>query len=124
MEFLSFWLQSEKKRKSITYGTRRHNNNLIHTGILLFFVAILFGKVSIKLEDINQVRTLTDNEMQGTVRTFGVDGLFGYFGKYHTPGIGHTTFYATQQKNKILIVTNNDNKIVITPDDISLANKL
>jgi hypothetical protein len=70
------------------------------------------------------VRTLADNEAKGTIRTFGVGGLFGYFGKFHTPGIGHSTFYATQRKNKILIVTSNDKKIVITPDDNSLAEKL
>jgi hypothetical protein len=120
---------------------------LIHTGTLLLFVAILLGswlyapqsytvdsndltisrpigKVSIKLSDIKQVRILADNETKGTIRTFGVGGLFGYFGKFYTPGIGHTTFYSTQRKNKILIVTNNDKKIVITPDDISLVDKL
>jgi hypothetical protein len=120
---------------------------LIHAGTLLLFVAILLGcwlyapksytldsneltinrpigKVNIKLGDIKQVRTLADNEAKGTIRTFGVGGLFGYFGKFHTPGIGHSTFYATQRKNKILIVTSNDKKIVITPDDNSLAEKL
>lgn len=120
---------------------------LIHTGTLLLFVAILLGswlyapqsytldsneltinrpigKVKIKLGDIAQVRTLADNETKGIIRTFGVGGLFGYFGKFHTPGIGHSTFYATQRKNKILIITNNDKKIIITPDDINLAGKL
>lgn len=120
---------------------------LIHTGTLLLFIVILLGswlyapqsytvdsndltirqpigKVSIKLSDIKQVWTLADNETKGTIRTFGVGGLFGYFGKFHTPGIGHMTFYASQRKNKILIVTNSDKKIVITPDDISLVDKL
>jgi len=120
---------------------------LIHSGALLLFVAILLGswlyapqsytidsngltinrpigKVNIKLEDIKQVRTLADNETKGTIRTFGVGGLFGYFGKFHTPSIGHSTFYATQRKNKILIVTNNDKKVIITPDNINLVEKL
>ncbi len=104
---------------------------LIHTGTLLLFVAIFMGsllfapqsysvdntdltinrpvgKVKIKLVDITQVRSLTDNEMKGTIRTFGVCGLFGYFGKFHTPSIGHTTFYATQRQNRILITTKQD----------------
>lgn len=120
---------------------------LIHSGILLLFIAILLGcwlyapqsysldsnaltinrpigKVSIKLSDIKQVRILADNETKGTIRTFGVGGLFGYFGEFYTPGLGHSTFYATQRKNIILIVTNSDKKIIITPDDISLADKL
>jgi hypothetical protein len=120
---------------------------LIHTGTLLLFVAILLGswlyapqsyavdsneltinrpigKVSIKLADITQVRSLADNEMKGTIRTFGVGGLFGYFGKFHTPNIGHTTFYATQRQNRILITTKQDKKIVLTPDDISIIEKI
>lgn len=119
----------------------------IHSGMLLLFIAILsgswiyapqsysvssvdltinrpIGNVNIKISDIKQVRTLADNETQGTIRTFGVGGLFGYFGKFHIPGVGNSTFYATQRKNKILIVTNNDKKIIITPDDISLVHKL
>ena len=120
---------------------------LIHSGILLTFIVLLLGswlyapksytlsdsyllinrrigKVNIRLSDIKQVRVLTDDETKKTIRTFGVGGLFGYFGKYHTPGIGHLTFYATQRKNKVLILTNSDKKIVITPDDIDLAEKL
>ena len=120
---------------------------LIHAGTLLLFVAILLGswlyspqsytldsneliinrpigKVKIKLGDIKQVRTLSDDETRGTIRTFGVGGLFGYFGKFHTPGIGHSTFYTTQRKNKILIITNSDKKIIITPDDTNLVEKL
>ena len=120
---------------------------LIHAGTILLFVTILLiswlyapksytfennelsinrpiGKVKIKLADIKQVRKLDEKETEGTIRTFGVGGLFGYFGKFHIPKIGHSTFYSTQQKNKILIVTNNDKKIVITPDDITLVDKL
>ncbi len=120
---------------------------LIHSGMLLLFVAILLGswlyapqsytldrneltinrpigKVKIKLGDLKQVRLLADNETKGTIRTFGVGGLFGYFGKFYMPGIGHATFYATQRKNRILIVTNNDKIWIITPDDNSMAEKL
>ena len=82
------------------------------------------GKVKIKLVDITQARSLTDNEMKGTIKTFGVGELFGYFGKFHTPSIEHTTFYATQRQNRILITTKQDRKIVLTPDEISLVEKI
>lgn len=120
---------------------------LVQSGILLLFVAILLGswlyapqsytvdnnnltinrpigKVSFKLSDIKQVRLLAKSETKGTIRTFGVGGLFGYFGKFYMQGIGHSAFYATQRKNKILITTSNDKKIVITPDNINLVEKL
>ena len=119
---------------------------LVHLGILLLLFIILLGswlyaprfytianniltinrpigKVKIKLGDIKQVRLLTDNEMKGLIRTFGVGGLFGYFGKFHATDFGNMTFYATQRKNKILIVTNNS-KIIITPDDKNIVDKL
>jgi hypothetical protein len=120
---------------------------LTHTGILLLSLAILLGswlyapksytvdntnlsinrpigKVNIQLNDIEQVQKLVDKEAKGTIRTFGVGGLFGYFGKFHTPGTGHSTWYATQRKNRVLIVTNNNKNLVITPDDLGLVDKL
>lgn len=120
---------------------------LMHSGILLLFVVLFLGswlyapqsytvadnelsinrpigKVRIMLSDMVQARLLADHETRGTIRTFGVGGLFGYFGKFHIPDIGHTTFYATQRKNKILIITNTDKKIVITPDDSSILETL
>ena len=120
---------------------------LMHSGILLLFIVILLGswlyapqsyiienknltiirpigKVSYRLSDIKQVRALAKSETKGTIRAFGVGGLFGYFGRFYIPRIGYTTFYATQLKNKILIVTNSDKKIVITPDDTSMIEKL
>ena len=120
---------------------------LIHSAILLLFIAILLGswlyapqsytidnnelsinrpigKVKIRLNDIKEVRLLGSNETKGTIRTFGVGGLFGYYGKFHTPRIGHSTFYATQRKNKILIITNRDKKIIITPDNTDIIESL
>jgi hypothetical protein len=73
---------------------------------------------------MKEVRKLENFETRGTLRTFGVGGLFGYFGKFYIPSIGSCTFYATQSKNKILITTHNDHKIILTPDDLSLAVQL
>jgi hypothetical protein len=120
---------------------------VLHSGPLLLFIAVLLGnwlyapqsytldrsgltinrpigKVSIRHEDIKHVRLLAANETRGTLRTFGLGGFFGYFGKFYIPGIGHSTFYATQWRNKILITTCNNKKIVISPDDSSIVDKL
>lgn len=121
--------------------------NLLHSGILFMFVAIIMvswlyapnqysikdhelvinrpiGNVKIYLGDIKEARLLKNDEMNGTIRTFGVGGLFGYFGKFYTPGIGNSTFYVTQSKNRILIITNADKNIIISPDDIEMIHKL
>jgi hypothetical protein len=119
----------------------------IHGGILLLFVAILLGSwlfaprsytldgteltinrpiggVSINRSSIKEVRLLEAGELKGTIRTFGNGGLFGYYGKYYNSGIGHMTWYTTQSKNTVLIVTNEGKKVVISPDDTSLVEKL
>ncbi|MCJ0742884.1 PH domain-containing protein [Pedobacter montanisoli] len=120
---------------------------LIHAAILLFLVATLLfcylyapqsysidetglsvnriiGKINLKFDDLDQVRAVEEGEMNGLIRTFGVGGLFGYFGKYYANKIGNMTLYATQRKNRILIITKQHKKIVITPDDRSMLEKL
>ncbi|MBN8703585.1 MAG: hypothetical protein J0M08_11000 [Bacteroidetes bacterium] len=53
-------------------------------------------------------------------RTFGVGGLFGYFGVFS--GI---YVFATQKKNGILFTTASDNKeYIISPDDTALYDNL
>ncbi len=120
---------------------------LIHTGgmvlmFLVFFGAWLYasqsysisdtdliinrpgGKVKISLSDIRQVRAIGDDEMTGTIRTFASGGLWGYYGKFYTPGFGHSTFYATQRINRVLVVTKQGKRIILTPDDITLIEKI
>jgi len=133
--------------KSLFVAQGDSSTVLIHAGVLLLLVAIItiswlyapqsytlgktdltinrpIGKVNVSLADITQVRCVSDTEMRGTIRTFGVGGLFGYFGKFYSPQIGHITFYATQRINGILIVDKQGKKILLTPDDISLVGKI
>jgi len=104
---------------------------LIHSGTMLLLAAVLIGswlyapqsytvdsqdliinrpigKIRISFRDIKQVRRLANSETKGTIRIFGVGGLFGYFGRFYTPGIGRISFYATQRKNNIRIVSTQD----------------
>ncbi len=120
---------------------------LMNSGILLLFIATIVGcylyapksylldsdsltivrpanNKKILLSDITEVRAIEDSEMTLTIRTFGVGGLFGYFGKYRNSKIGSMTFYATQRKNRILIQTKQGEKIIITPDDTSIIDAL
>lgn len=142
-----FFFVGQQSVKSLLVAKGDSSTILIHVGVLLLLVVIIIGswlyapksytvgktdltinrpigKVNINLADISQVRSVSDTEMRGTIRTFGVGGLFGYFGKYYTPGIGHITFYATQRTNKILIVNKKGKKFILTPDDIGLLEKI
>lgn len=120
---------------------------LIHGSVLFLFVAILLGswlfapqsytldttalsinrpigKVIINRSSIQEARMIDEGELKGTIRTFGNGGLFGYYGKYYNATIGHMTWYLTQPKNRILIVTTEGKKIVISPDDAGLVDNL
>lgn len=115
----------------------------IHSVILLFLFAILgfcyfispqsyniengfltiiryAGNKKIKLSDIVEIRTIIDGELTNIIRTFAVGGLFGYYGKYYSSKSGKITFYATQKRNKVFILTKQGDKIIITPDDLGI----
>ncbi len=72
--------------------------------------------VHIRMRDILDCRALTDADMNGTIRTFGVGGLFGYFGHYHNSMIGDMTFYATRQTGLVLVHVANGEALILSPD--------
>lgn len=76
---------------------------------------------TILLRDIDQVRIPDQSEFSGTIRTFGVGGIFGYYGKFYNTALGHMNWFVTQRQNRILITLKSGKKIVISPDDTSLA---
>jgi hypothetical protein len=75
------------------------------------------GRITIQVKDILEIRPLQEDEMEGTVRTFGVGGLFGYFGSYHNQHIGDFKMYATRQTGLVIMHTAQGEAIVISPDD-------
>lgn len=118
---------------------------LAHAGILLLFVAILLlsylfstirykiqdgrliinrpiGNIKINSRDITEIRKIKNRIF--TLRTFGSGGLFGFYGKFYNSKYGNMTWYVTQRKNLILLTTKNGKKIMISPDDVGLADKL
>jgi len=65
---------------------------------------------------ITNVERMDDATLQKSVRTIGVGGLFGYFGKYANRKNGSMTWYATRRSRAVLICTNDNKKMVLTPD--------
>lgn len=82
------------------------------------------GSRKISIPDIAEVRAIKREEMTAAIRTFGVGGLFGYYGKYYSWTLGSLTLYTTQRKNRVLIILKNGKKILISPDDLSLVERL
>lgn len=89
-----------------------------------FIIVRPINSKKIELKDVSLVRLLESSELSGVVRTFGVGGLFGYYGKFYASKIGSMMFYTTQNKNFILIETKQGKKIIVTPDDAKLVEEL
>ncbi|MBB6460406.1 PH domain-containing protein [Flammeovirga kamogawensis] len=129
------------------YSTNLFSENLLHLFIIVVMVAFfafcfLFapkgyrvtdnkliilrrGKnKSYQLEEIEKIITPTKSEMRNTIRTFGVGGFFGYFGKFSNKKYGKLTFYISQRKNYIIAFLKSGEKIVLSPDDLLLVNSL
>jgi Bacterial PH domain len=75
--------------------------------------------VTIQRDQIKGVERIDDTVLSGSVRTFAVGGLFGYYGKFANTKIGNMTWYATRNDAAVLIKTTDNQKIVLTPDDIA-----
>lgn len=76
--------------------------------------------VVIKRTDIEDIVFLTDEQLKWTIRSFGVGGLFGYFGYFYNRQLGSMLWYTSQRTNRILIRLKNEEKIVISPDNEQL----
>ncbi len=120
---------------------------LIHSAVVILFLGIIIGSyllspksyslnsdslvinkviktIIIPYKEIKKIHIIKPEEMNGTIRTFGNGGLFGYYGKFHNQTFGSMNFQTTQKENRLLIETNKNIKYIISPDDLSLAKEL
>jgi len=70
----------------------------------------------IKLSDISSVE-FKPNAMMGSLRTFGIGGLFGYVGFFKNRILNNYKAYATHRKKTVVILTKKHDQIVVTPDN-------
>jgi hypothetical protein len=137
-----------KTIKMIVFGCQDLNCMMLQSvGIMLFMVIVLsfwgyspksyivderfliihrkISDVKILLQDIVEIRLVRPDEFDGTIKTFGSGGLFGYFGFYYNSKLGgNIELFATQRKNRVLITTSNKKIYLITPDDVNIIEKI
>ena len=107
------------------------------TCLLIYFIAFGFRpvKYKIKSEEIEICRPLlnahikrsevlyaeviSSDVIQGAIRTYGVGGLWGYYGNFYSFTLGRMTWYATRKDKVVLLKTEKDN-IIVTPDDAEM----
>ena len=77
----------------------------------------LIKSVHINGSDIESLELKDKSDLAGTVRTFGVGGLFGWYGKFANSQSGNMTWYVTRRDKPVLIIKKDGKKIMISPDE-------
>lgn len=67
--------------------------------------------------NIKSAELIMRNEIGGSIRTFGIGGLFGYTGTFANFSIGKMTWYVTRKDKMVLIEMFDNKKIVFSPDE-------
>ena len=78
----------------------------------------LWKDVIINRKDIQNVEILDNDFSKRTIRTFGVGGMWGYFGKFIHDIIGTTTWYVTRRDKMVLLRLVDGKRMVLSPDDL------
>ncbi|HET6527594.1 MAG TPA: PH domain-containing protein [Balneolaceae bacterium] len=71
----------------------------------------------IKLSDIDDIR-YEPNIMKGSIRIWGIGGLFGFIGYFRNSRLGNYKAYSTSNKHSVVLDVNGK-KIVVSPDSPS-----
>lgn len=76
-----------------------------------------FDKKIFDKNKIQSIKPIKKSDLKGTIRTFAVGGLFGYYGDFKNKKFGEMIWYVTNRNKIILIETINDKKILISPEN-------
>lgn len=74
--------------------------------------------VDYSLQTLDSVQIVTKEQLKFTIRTFGVGGFWGYFGRFYNSVYGKMIWYVTRRDQLVLIKTDNKT-ILLSPDDIA-----
>jgi hypothetical protein len=78
----------------------------------------LIKNVHIKRTEIESLEVLEKSALSGSIRIFGVGGLFGWYGRFANKQLGTMTWYVTRRDKPILILTKSNKSIIISPDEV------
>ena len=79
---------------------------------------------AIKITDISDVYVMEENALNSVIRTFGVGGLFGYYGRFYAKGVGKIIFYATRRNPKVFIKMKDERQYIISPDNTKIVEEI
>jgi hypothetical protein len=82
------------------------------------------GNRTFSISEIQDVIIPPTKTIRWSFRAFGNGGLFGFTGYFTNTTFGMMRWYATRINNHIVIVFNDERKVVITPDDMGMASAI
>jgi PH (Pleckstrin Homology) domain-containing protein len=76
----------------------------------------LAGPARVLLQGVRDARRTTPEDLRGCIRLWGSGGLFGYYGLFRTAKLGKSTWYVTNRKNSVVVITA-PKTVLFSPDD-------
>lgn len=77
------------------------------------------GCYFIKREDVLKIKSIDYSRIKGSVRNFGIGGIFGFSGTFSNKEFGEMIWFVTRT-DSLLMINTDKQKIVISPDDVKL----
>jgi len=77
----------------------------------------LAGPARIALNDVREARRAAPDDFRGSIRLWGSGGLFGSYGVFSTTKLGKSTWYVTDRKNSVVLITGSKTAL-FSPDDV------
>jgi len=117
-------------------GAVAHNVFIAAVGVLVFglsyawaprgysvedrsiIVKRLAGAARIPLGDVREIRQASSDDLSGAIRLWANGGVFGYYGLFRTSKLGKCTWYLTNRRNAVVVITG-EKTALFSPDDVN-----
>jgi len=120
----------------LVFGAALIVHNLVVAAVALFLFALTYaysprgyriaegwlfvrrwaGDVPFPLSTIRESRRAAPEDFHRALRLWGSGGIFGYYGIFSTAKLGKCTWYLTNRKNAVVLVTGSKT-ILVSPED-------
>ncbi len=80
----------------------------------------LWKDVKISRTAIQNVELLDKDFSKNVLRTFGVGGFWGYWGRFSDASIGNMTWYVTRRDKMVLLKILDNKKVILSPDEVEI----
>lgn len=91
---------------------------LVTNDMLIIRRPLAYKSITINRHNITSIQQINSSDISGSLRRFGIGGVFGYHGTFENSKLGTMLLYITRIDNLVLIRTANNLNIIVSPDDI------